>query len=96
MSYFLNGITIFRDARIEPGFPVRAISPEAARPADLLYFPGHVALYLGEGRYVHSTARAGSDGVVINSLCPGQPGYRADLRESLITAGTVFPLQGEG
>ena len=91
MSYFLHGITIFRDARIEPGFPVRAIPLEEARPADLLYFPGHVALYLGEGRYVHSTARPGSDGVVVNSLTPGAPDYRADLRESLITAGTVFP-----
>lgn len=91
MSYFLHGITIFRDARIEPGFPVRAIPFEQARPADLLYFPGHIALYLGEGRYIHSTARAGSDGVVVNSLTPGAPDYRADLRESLITAGTVFP-----
>ena len=93
MSYYLHGITIFRDARIVPGFPVRAIGLEEARPADLLYFPGHVALYLGEGRYIHSTARAGSDGVVVNSLNPGDPDYRSDLRESLTTAGTVFPLE---
>ena len=95
MSWFFSGVLLYRDARIVPGYPVRPIPLEACRPADLLYFPGHIALYLGVGRYIHSTARAGSDGVVINSLDPAQPDYRADLREKLLTAGTVFPLGGE-
>ena len=55
-------------------------------------FPGHIALYLGNDRYIHSTARAGSDGVVINSLDPAAPDYRADLREKLYAVGSVFPL----
>ncbi|MCI7473939.1 MAG: NlpC/P60 family protein [Clostridiales bacterium] len=95
MSWFFSGVLLYRDARIVPGYPVRPIPLEACLPADLLYFPGHIALYLGEGRYIHSTARVGSDGVVINSLDPAQPDYRADLREKLLTAGTVFPLGGE-
>lgn len=95
ISWFFSGVLLYRDARIVPGYPVRPIPLEACRPADLLYFPGHIALYLGEGRYIHSTARVGSDGVVINSLDPEQPDYRADLREKLLTAGTVFPLNGE-
>ena len=95
MAWFFSGVLLYRDARIVPGYPVRPIPPEQCRPADLLYFPGHIALYLGEGRYIHSTARVGSDGVVINSLDPARPDYRADLREKLLTAGTVFPLGGQ-
>ena len=56
---------------------------------DLLYFPGHIALYLGNDRYIHSTARAGSDGVMINSLDPAAPDYRADLREKLYAVGRI-------
>ena len=92
MSWFFSGVLLYRDAKLVPGYPARAIPLEQCRPADLLYFPGHIALYLGEGRYIHSTARAGSDGVVINSLDPDQPDYRADLPGKLLTAGTVFPL----
>lgn len=92
MSWFFSGVLLYRDARIVPGYPVRPIPLEACRPADLLYFSGHIALYLGEGRYIHSTARAGSDGVVVNSLDPAHPDYRADLAGQLITAGTVFPI----
>ena len=89
MAYWLNGVTIFRDARIEPGFPVCEIPRSALKQGDLLYFPGHVAVYLGGGQYVHSTARSG--GVVINSLDPAACGYRADLAQSLTAAGSIFP-----
>ena len=88
MAYWLNGATIFRDARIEPGFPVREIPRSSVKRGDLLYFPGHVAVYLEDGRYVHSTARAG--GVVINSLDPAACGYRADLAQNLISVGSIF------
>lgn len=92
MAYYLNGVTIFRDSRIEPGFPVHRIDRAAMDVGDLLYFPGHVALFLGEGKYVHATARTGSDGVVVNSLNPGDPDYRADLAEGLLAVGSIFPL----
>ena len=93
MAYLLSGITIFRNARLVPGFPVRPIPMEALRPGDLIYFTGHVALYLGEGRYLHATAHPGSDGVVVNSLDPAAPDHRPDLAEKLLTAATVFPLE---
>ena len=82
MAWFFCGVSLYRDARLVDGFPARPIPFEARKPGDLLYFPGHIALYLGNDRYIHSTARAGSDGVVINSLDPAAPDYRADLRES--------------
>lgn len=90
MAYLLNGIVIWRDARMAEGYPIRPIPQEALRPADLIFFPGHVAMYLGEGRYVHSTARAGSDGVVINSLDPSAPDYRPDLAERITAFGSIF------
>lgn len=90
MSYLLSGILIYRDARLMDGFPIRPIRREEIKSADLLYFPGHIALYLGEGKYIHSTGKAGSDGVCINSLTPGDPAYREDLDKSMIAAGTYF------
>ena len=89
-AYLLHGVTIFRDARMEPGYPVRPISREELKPADLLYWPGHTALYLGDGRYLHATARAGSRGVVINSLDPQSASYRPDLAEPFPTCGSIF------
>ena len=93
MAWFANGVLLYRDAQIVPGFPVREIPRETMDVADLLFFPGHVALYLGGGRYPHSTARAGSSGVVINSLDPLAPDYRSDLAQSLTAVGSVFPLE---
>lgn len=93
MAYLLNGILIYRDAKLAEGFPIRPIDPTAAEVADLLYFPGHVALCLGEGRYIHAAARSGR--VVINSLNPACPDYRADLAGSLLAAGSWFPCGAE-
>ena len=90
MSYLLNGVTIYRDAHLKEGFPLHEIPRSDIRPGDLLFFPGHVALYLGEGKYIHSTARNGSDGVVINSLNPGAPDYREDLDKGMTAAGSIF------
>jgi cell wall-associated NlpC family hydrolase len=77
MAYMLNGLYIYRDARIVEGYPVKEIHAERGKSADLLFWPGHVALYLGERRYIHSTGR--SSGVVINSLDPRHPDFREDL-----------------
>lgn len=89
-SYMLNGVLTYRDAQIQEGFPVHKISPEQIKKGDLLYFPGHIALYLGDGRYVHSTGQIGSGGVVINSLNPQDEDYREDLVQCLKAVGSIF------
>jgi hypothetical protein len=90
VSYMLNGILIYRDAKIMEGYPVHEISMEQIKPGDALYFPGHIAMYIGEGRYIHSTGKIGSGGVVYNSLQPEDPLYREDLVKQLYAVGSIF------
>ena len=59
-------------------------------PGDLIYFPGHVAMYMGDGRYCHSTGKHGSNGFAVNSLDPGAPDYREDLHRSITKIGSWF------
>ncbi len=92
VSYLINGIFTFRDAKIMDGFPVKEIDFEDRKPGDLLYFKGHIALLTEKNRYIHSTGRSGSDGVVLNSLNPSDPDYREDLAEGILAVGSVFPL----
>ena len=89
-AYMQCGVLIYRDAKIVEGWPMHEVAFENKKPGDALFFPGHVALYLGEGRYIHSTGAAASGGVVINSLEPSDPLYREDLVKCLYAVGSVF------
>ena len=88
MAYMLCGILIYRDANIEEGFPMHPIELKDAKPGDLLFFPGHVAMYLGDNRYCHSTAK--SSGFDINSLDPRDPDYREDLHRKITGVASYF------
>lgn len=90
MAYLLCGVMIWRDSAIREGYPLRAVPMDRMGPGDLLFFPGHVAMYIGDGRYIHATARAGDDGVVINSLRPGHADYRPDLAGKITAVGSIF------
>ena len=89
-AYMQCGVLIYRDAKLVEGWPMHKIPLEQAKRGDALYFPGHIALYLGEGRYIHSTGAAQSGGVVLNSLDPTDPLYREDLVKSLYAVGSLF------
>ena len=81
MSYFLNGITIWRDAFADSRF-VHEIPQSKALEGDIIYFKGHAAIYIGDGEYVHASQSAGC--VTVNSLNKGSIIYRADLADKLI------------
>ena len=89
-AYLMNGIIIHRDAGMKPEFPMKPIPRERLERADLIFFKGHVAMYLGNERFLHSTAKRGSDGVVISSLDPRSPDYREDLAGGILAMGSVF------
>lgn len=89
-SYMLNGILTYRDAKIVEGYPVHEIPKDEMKQGDLMYFPGHIAMYLGDGQYIHSTGQIGSGGVVINSLRPEDENYREDLVKCFYAAGSMF------
>ena len=64
MSYLLAGFTIYRDAILTK--PLREISAEEMAPSDIIFFEGHVAIYLGSGNIIHASSKNGS--VKIESL----------------------------
>lgn len=81
-AYFMNGVLLPRDAsqQVRIGEEIPA-DMELWQPGDLLFFGtpasgerpmriGHVALYLGEGKIIHS-----SKVVRINSLIPGSTDF---------------------
>lgn len=82
-AYRFCGIDIWRDAHIEKSERLSKIDFKDAKPADLLFFKGHVALYLGNGTILHSTASKGK--VCIEKLYENQ--Y---LNEIYICTGTIF------
>lgn len=89
-AYLMNGVLIHRDAHMEPQFCMRSIPRERLGRADLIFFKGHVAMYLGNDRFLHSTGKNGSDGVVINSFDPASPDYREDLAKGVLEYGSIF------
>lgn len=90
MSYLENGVLIYRDAKIMPDYPMREISRADLKPGDAIYFPGHVAMYLGNDKYIHATGQIKTAGVTINSLNPADVDYRADLAQRVTAYGSIF------
>ncbi|MCL2610346.1 MAG: C40 family peptidase [Defluviitaleaceae bacterium] len=64
MSYLLAGFIIHRDAHLVS--PIIEISPSEMRPNDLIFFEGHVAIYIGNGNIIHAGSKNGM--VKIESL----------------------------
>lgn len=62
------------------------ISPGEAKPADLFFFPGHVALYCGQKKILHSNLRGG--GVTLDSTRPSDKNYNPVI-ETLVTIKRV-------
>lgn len=88
MSYMLNGIIIYRDADIKEGFPVKEITKDKLKKGDLIFFPGHVAMYLGNEKYIHCATS--NDSVSINSFNKSDDDYYEYLDKSTKKFGSIF------
>lgn len=82
-AYRFNGINIWRDADFEKSDTLREIPLEEAKEGDLIFFKGHIAMYIGNGEIIHSTASKGR--VVIEKLRENE--Y---LMKNMICVGTAF------
>jgi hypothetical protein len=87
MSYYLNGYYIFRDAKPDFQTRFRKIAWNEVKKGDLLYYPGHVAIYMGDGEIIHSSSSYGC--VVVNDLDPLSLKCRESLKD-IICACTFF------
>lgn len=87
MAYMINGIIIWRDAELRDEY-MREIKREEMKKGDLLFYKGHVAMYIGDGKVIHSASS--KSGVVINSLNKGDRDYNDFLDKKIISIGTVF------
>lgn len=65
MAYTLCGVGLYRDAEFD-GRYMRKIPFSHIKPADLIYYSGHVTMYIGQSMYIHASASAGK--VTINSF----------------------------
>lgn len=88
MSYLLEGIIIFRDAKIKEGFPIKEIEIGIIKKGDLIFFKDHVAIYIGKGEFVHSSYNNG--GVYINSLNLNDDNYSSFHHKSIVSVGSIF------
>lgn len=88
-SYAMNGLGLWRDAVPDSKY-VKQISFSELKEADLVYFKGHVVMYIGGGEYIHSSATLG--GVVISSFDKNSAVYYKKLDGGIIMCARSVKL----
>lgn len=84
--YDYAGISIPRDADLQQKF-VKEIEEKDLNFGDLIFFPGHVGMYIGEGKMVHANLTQG--GVGISNILNPMNDYEEDLRKNVTKFGRV-------
>lgn len=108
MAYLLNGQAIHRNSTPRAGYPIALVhvaplseggydrqALAGVRKGDLIYWQGHQAVYLGEGKYIH--ANASTYAVSVHSFFKGDPDFNAELAKpgAVLTWGTAYPNKPE-
>lgn len=81
------GYSIPRDSKDQRNVG-KKVKFNKVQAGDLLYFPGHVVISMGGDKIIH--ASLGEGGVAINSLKPGDHGFRKDLYDSFLVARRIL------
>lgn len=89
LSHLVCGVLLPRDADQQQAATGAVATIAALVPGDLVFFPGHVGLYLGQGRYIHASAQSAV--VTINSFDAADPLYDAKLH-GMFGGGGRSPL----
>lgn len=91
MAYMRNGFLVSRSSRMTDDRGFSKVSFENLQPGDMLHFtsPGHIALYIGDGRFIHSTGNPACRGVCISSFCTEDPLFLPGLRERFVGADRI-------
>ena len=90
MAYLLNGVSVPREVFLKPGGALQSVKLDKVGEGDVLFFRESAGIYMGEGKFVHATDMAGSEGVVVNSLRERDPDYREDLAAHMVAAGSLY------
>ncbi len=81
------GVVLPRDSK-DQALAGREVALDASTAGDLIFFPGHVAIHLGQRSILHSSRLRGV--VAIESLDPQLPHYRRDLAEKFTAVRRVL------
>lgn len=84
--YDYAGIQIPRDADLQQNFS-RKTEEEDLKFGDLIFFPGHVGMYIGNGNMVHANLTQG--GVGISQILNPKSRYEENLRKSIVKFGSI-------
>ncbi len=87
MVYLLNNIIIWRDSDFKEGY-FKEISIDELKKGDLIYFPEHTAIYIGNNKFIHSSGV--DSGVIISSLNPEDNDYKETLAATILKGASCF------
>lgn len=93
MAYSINGINLWRDSVPDVRF-VTQIQREDLKQGDLIYYKGHVTMYIGSGEYIHSSATLGA--VVISSFDKNSVSYYERLSEGILLCAKSVEFEEKG
>ncbi len=91
LVYSMAGIMLPRDSDQQMALTQAAGRIEQIKdlaPGDLVFFKGHVGIFLGRGEFVHASAPAGC--VTVNALIPGAQHYASALVKRFLGGGRVL------